>query len=258
MSAPADNPNTYLEKADWYARTVNWAARLKRELPVFIEVFGPPAKGGILDAGCGPCRQAVALAEAGYRVTAIDASEEMLDVGRQHVVQQGAAVECVHMAYADLADRFGPRFDGAYCIGNSLAAAGSRDAVRTAVNNFAGALRAGGRLFIQVLNFPPMRKEQPCLRGPRIVRDGDTTYISSRLFHFEGDCVRVFNVTHFERDGWQSHSHGGVLYPVSPDELTTWCRDAGLAVDHTWGNYTKSPFDPDRSIDCIVVATKTA
>ena len=61
--------------AEWYDRTINWAARLAREIPVLIEMFGPPGEGGLLDAGCGPGHQARELATRGYRVIAADLGE---------------------------------------------------------------------------------------------------------------------------------------------------------------------------------------
>ena len=69
-SQATSDPNMF-ETAEWYDRTVNWDARLRREIPLLCDVFGPPGDGGILDAGCGPGRQAIALADKGYAVTAV-------------------------------------------------------------------------------------------------------------------------------------------------------------------------------------------
>ncbi len=59
--------------------------------------------------------------------------------------------------YATLHQKVGGDFDGVYCVGNSLAAAGSREGAREAMTQFAQCLRPGGRMFVQVLNFAAMR-----------------------------------------------------------------------------------------------------
>jgi 2-polyprenyl-3-methyl-5-hydroxy-6-metoxy-1,4-benzoquinol methylase len=257
MPDPAHAGSAF-DDAEQYDLSINWDARLAREIPVLREAFGPPGAGGILDAGCGTGRQAIALAQAGYRVTAIDASEEMLSLARTRVAEVGVGVAVERLRYEELAQQFGRRFDGMHCVGNSLAAAGNREAARGAIENFANVLRPGGRLFIQVLNFPPMRTHNPCVRGPRITMHGGATYVSSRLFYFEADRCLVTNVTHSHERGWKQHARTGVLYPITPAELTDWCERDGIRVDQLYGSYAREPFDPDRSIDLILVGTAGA
>ena len=71
------------DSAEWYDIGVNWSARLEREIPVLCDVMGPPGEFGVLDAGCGTGRQAVAMVQAGYRVTGQDAAEQMLRVASE-------------------------------------------------------------------------------------------------------------------------------------------------------------------------------
>ncbi len=273
-----------IDGAEWYDRTINWDARLGRELPALTAVFGPPGEGGLIDAGCGTGRQATGLARLGYHVLATDMSDEMLEVaGRiargvpaggpdgspgvrddSHAADgesAGAAsaaarVRFLQSSFADLHERCGGGHDGVLCLGNALAAAGSRDAVSEAVRQFARTLRPGGRLFVQILNFPPMRREHPCVRGPRGVEVDGTEFVSARVFHFDGAVARVSNVTFWKEDGWRMHAGGGTLYPIEPEELRGFCRDAGLTVDECWGSYAREPFDPDRSVDFVLVATR--
>ena len=243
------------DRAEWYDRGINWAARLNREIPVLTEVFGPPATGGILDAGCGTGRQAWALAKLGYRVTGADASEEMLTIARRHATA-GAAVTFVTARYDQLCEQVGDGFDGIYCLGNALAAAGSRGAVRDALAQFSRCLRSGGRLFFQVLNFPRMRSEQPCIRGPRVASVDGVDYISVRHFHFGEDTCQVTNVTLFDDDGWRMRSHSGTLYPVAIDELREWADECSLRIDDVWGSYKREPFTAGKSSELLLFATR--
>lgn len=258
MSDPSSGQrqgDSVFRSAEWYDQSINWEARLGRELPVLMDVFGPPGKGGLIDAGCGTGHQARALAQKGYRVVGADASEEMLDLARRRATAEGLAVDFIEAPYEVMPDKLGGGFDGIYCLGNALAAAGSRDGVAVAIEQFGKCLRPGGRLFVQVLNFPLMREDDPCVRGPRISTVDGQAYISVRQFHFHDERVRVTNITLWHDNGWHQRAHGGWLYPVTLSELTEMCTAAGLAVDKSFGSYARERFDPARSTDLIVTAT---
>lgn len=249
-------PGNLFTSAEWYERTINWAARLAREIPVLVDVFGPPGSGGIIDAGCGTGHQAVALAERGYRVVGSDLSEEMLAIARRTAEGAGATPRFVTAPYAKLHATLGDGFDGLYCLGNALAATGSREGVREAIGQFAACLRTGGRLFVQILNFEPMRATVPCVRGPRVCEVNGVEYISVRQFHFGGEAIQVTNVVIFNDGGWRQHAHSGTLYPITLAEVREWCGEVGLRIDALWGGYERAPFDVERSVDLIVEATR--
>ena len=251
------------ESVDWYDRGINWEARFGRELPLICDVLGPPGSGGVADAGCGTGRHAVALARRGYSVTGIDLSEAMIEAAQHHADESGVEVRLECCPFDELAQRVDRGVDGVICIGNSLAAAGTEQAARQAVHNFAEVLRPGGRLFLQVLNFPPMREEVPCVRGPRVTTVNGVEYVSVRLFDFLPDPasgrhgrVAVTNVTMWHEDTWRQRSHRGTVYPITLDELSRWCEAAGLDVLDTFGAYDRTPFDPAGSVDLILVAER--
>ena len=244
------------DSAEWYDIGVNWSARLKREVLVLCDVLGPPGEFGVLDAGCGTGRQAVAMVQAGYRVTGQDAADQMLRVASERAAAAGVHVPWVGCRFESLHESVTHFFDGVYCIGNSLAAAGSADAVRAAVGNFAAVLRPGGRLFVQIVNFARMRQEHPCVRGPRVSRVGGTEYVSFRVFHFEPESTAVVNITAWNDGEWRQRSHCGRLYPIEIEELERVLADAGMRVDAWYGDYQRRPFDRARSGDLIAVATR--
>ena len=245
------------ESADWYDRGIDWDARLGREIPFLRNVMGPPGQLGLLDAGCGTGRHAVAMAREGYGVVGLDSGQDMLRLAAAHAVGAGAEVRWVRSPYETLADAVGQSFDGVYCIGNSLAAAGNVEAVRQAVGNIAAVLRPGGRLVVHVLNFDAMRAEQPCVRGPRISRVESVEYVSFRVFHFGSSHAEITNVTAWNDGQWRCRSHGGRVYPVGHAELLAWLGDAGLRIDACHADYQRSPFDPACQGDLIVVATRS-
>lgn len=243
-------------RADWYERGIDWPTRLGREIPVLTEVFGSPGEGGILDAGCGPGRHATALASRGYRVVAADADAGMIALAAANAQRAAVAVECVQSTYSALGSATRGLFDGIYCIGNSFAAAGNREACREALLNFAALLRDGGKLFVQVLNFAPLRREEPCVRGPRVSTADGVEYISLRHFTFDADGCRVTNLTVWKEDRWRQYSRSRRLFPVEPEDIRTWCAEAGLRLLGIYGSYARDEFDVERSDDLIFVATR--
>ncbi len=241
-----------------YDQSINWDARIGREIPVIREVLGSPGSGGVLDAGCGTGRQAIALAQSGYKVTGADVSAEMLAVSQEYSDGVGdGLVRFVQTPYSTLFDTAGRGYDGAYCLGNALAAAGTRDGVFEAIGEFGKCLRPGGKLFLQVLNFKPLCDEVPCVRGPRVSRADGVDYVSVREFHRDGERLQVTNISVWREDEtWSKRASCGFLYPITPDEMRAWVGESGFEVDHFWGGYDKSPFDIGTSVDLIVVATR--
>jgi len=241
-----------------YDQSINWDARLGREIPVIREVLGDPGDGGVVDAGCGTGHQALALAQAGYNVVGADMSEQMLAIARDRAASdEEDRIQFVQTPYAALREKVGPDHDGLYCLGNALAAAGTREAVVEAIGQFGQCLRSGGKLFVQILNFKPMCEEVPCVRGPRVSRSDGIEYVSVREFHRDGERLQVTNISLWHEDnGWCKRVNSGYLYPIMPEEMRTLLEENQFVVHHFWGGYDRLPFEVSTSVDLIVVATR--
>jgi len=145
-----------------------------------------------------------------------------------------------------------------YCLGNALAAAGTRAVCRKSVESFSSALCLGGRLFFQILNFRLMRTEKPCVRGPRIATRDGVDYVSVRHFGFFDQTCEVTNITMWNDGKWQQRAHCGTLFPIDVDDVTNWCDASGLRVDGLYGSYARNAFDVTSSTDLILMATRVA
>ncbi len=240
-----------------YDASINWTARIRRERPVLKKVFGPPGDRPILDAGCGPGRQAVALARCRYRVVGVDRSAQMLEFARSAPGGDSSRIQWVRSEFSQLTRRCAGPFAGIYCIGNSLSATGTTAAVRSALRNFAAVLHPTGRLFVQVLNSLPMRETVPCVRGPVHIRTNGTECVRVRMFDFSGSRATVTNINLIRDGEWRVHAMRGRLCVFDAKQLRAWCREAGLRVEEMWGSYAGEPFDPRKSADLIIIARRS-
>ena len=251
---------TFLATAESYDRMVDWDARLRRELPFLLDALGPPGRLGILDAGCGTGRHAVALARRGYRVTAADVSRDMLALARRRAREAGVRVRPVRATFDQIHRRIRRAFDGVFCVGNSLALAGSPDAARSALAAFAGLLRPGGRLLVQVINFEQVREQASrggYVRGPQSVVIDGREFVSCKVFQPTGRRVVLTGITLWKEDGrWQREVVQGTQCPIDAKPLSRWLKAAGFRVLSALGSYAGEPYDAKTSGDLIVVAER--
>ena len=71
------------------------AERTKEDVEKILELLELPAGASVLDCPCGHGRIANSLAERGFRITGIDASEFFLERARADAAERGVEVEYV-------------------------------------------------------------------------------------------------------------------------------------------------------------------
>jgi SAM-dependent methyltransferase len=112
----------------------------------------------ILDCACGIGLLAVGLAEAGFRVTACDASPAMAERTLALANAHGVKVATRVCRWDQLPDQgWQDRFDAVVCVGNSLGHAAGRSGRRAALDGMAGALATGGVLALASRNWEQIR-----------------------------------------------------------------------------------------------------
>jgi SAM-dependent methyltransferase len=141
----------------------------------------------IVDAGCGTGRHAAALAEAGFEVTGIDASPELLEVARRRL-QTLKQVTGTYLRVGDLRS-WQPEqpFDGALCRG-VLGDFIEDDDRQAALDNLARMLRPGGLLVADVRE--PAATRARYEREPIVTRSAEGVFFRSET-HFDGDVMVV-------------------------------------------------------------------
>ena len=120
--------------------------RTQEDVEKILELLEPAPGAEILDCPCGHGRIASVLADRGFRVTGLDASELFLERARADASERGVEVEYVHGDMRDLPWR--ERFDG---LVNWFTSFGyfSDDENKAVLREFHDALRPGGRLVLE-------------------------------------------------------------------------------------------------------------
>jgi SAM-dependent methyltransferase len=136
---------------DDYARTLPKLddRYLEREVRFIEDALGCDKGATILDLGCGPGEQAVALAGRGYEVIGIDLSLAMLARAADEAADKNQRINFLQGDMRDLT--FDDAFDGIYCWGTTF---GYFDDVKNAevIQKIHKALRRGGRFLLDVVN----------------------------------------------------------------------------------------------------------
>lgn len=132
---PLDSAAWYDQHADEYASRTD-AIDLSGEYDRFLAHLPPRAH--ILDAGCGPGRDSAAFLARGYRITALDASIEMVALASRRL---GQAV--LHRRHQDVT--FDRAFDGVWSNASLLHV--PLPELPLALRNYQRALVPGGVLF---------------------------------------------------------------------------------------------------------------
>ncbi|MEB3288192.1 MAG: class I SAM-dependent methyltransferase [Vampirovibrionales bacterium] len=120
-------------KSDWYIDFFDalvadfWQGSIsdactEKEVSFLLKQFGQPETAScLLDLMCGAGRHIPALAEAGFALTGLDVSQDMLQHAKT-ACQNLPSVSFFRADGLDLPSILGetPRYDGAFCLGNSL------------------------------------------------------------------------------------------------------------------------------------------
>jgi SAM-dependent methyltransferase len=204
-----------------------------------VDCLASLAGGGrVLEFAIGTGRVALPLARRGLDVTGIELSADMLAE-----LRRAPGSDLIHAIEGDMATtRVEGEFSLVYLVFNTITNLTTQDEQVACFENAARHLAPGGRFVIEN-GVPALRRLPPGAVGvPFAVTDdyigiddvGDRTHLQiSRSRHF-----------HRTADGTFREFSAPFRY-VWPSELDLMARIAGLALEHRWAGWDRSPFTGD-------------
>jgi SAM-dependent methyltransferase len=250
--------------AEYYDAVINWEKRLAREMPLLEELVRS-AGPRVLVPACGTGGHVAALGERGFSVLGFDADEDAVAFAQQRINHEADAISAaggeakVSLLKMEQAGELGPTYDAAFCLGNALPGISGEGQLLAALKGIAGALRAGGVLLTQNLNYDLRWKEKahwfPLLSGETAKEE----VLLVKFADYEQEAINfhaMFLVREKAGAKWQSHVRSSRQLPLFRNLLAQLLTQAGFGKVGSWGDYAKSPFDPAKSNDLLVAAEK--
>ena len=147
----ANPPPELTDFAGVYDVLYDDAAFRAAQLAFLGQVFGPPP-ARLLDAGCGTGAHLAGLAALGYAVVGLDADLRMAEIAEGKLAVVGQPGRVIRGDLRRLP--FAAAFDGILCLESPLAYLLADAELAAALAEFHRCLRPGGKLIIDVFDYP--------------------------------------------------------------------------------------------------------
>ena len=217
---------------DFLAEHYSWMfgdfdAKVQENKNFFQQIgFEPEANGKALDLGCGPGFQSIALADLGFRVSAVDRCRTLLDELRQR--RGGLNIDIVqgdildYTIYANMG-----QFEVAVCMGDTLTHLQRVREVSALFANVYPVLEQGGRL---ALSFRDLTAE---LEGTdRIVPvKCDDDKLMASLLEYEEQYVNVHDMIFIKTDSaWELKKSGYRKLRINNNQVQDLLQHHGFSL----------------------------
>lgn len=200
----------------------------------------PSDSKAAVDLGAGPGFQSIPLARAGFKVTAVDFSKQLLN----EITEVEKGIEIIEDDILNFAAYAGRNPELILCMGDTLTHLPDKNAVTALINNAHKELTRKGKL---VLTFRDLTFE---LEGPDRfipVRQNDNQIFTCFL-EYQPDYVDVYDMVHRkENGGWTQKISSYKKLKISEETIKTILQDEGFTVDF---------FNKERGLITIIAGKK--
>ncbi|MBN1654807.1 MAG: methyltransferase domain-containing protein [Deltaproteobacteria bacterium] len=226
QARPIKAPRPWWESffSEDYLRTVMPPSppQVSRQCDFILESLGLERGSTILDVGCGLGLHAVELTVRGYLVVGLDLSLPMVTRAAEEAQYRGLKINFLHADIRQI--EFDGAFDAVICMGTTFGFFDD-ESNRDVLSRLHGALKAGGKLLLDVVNRDFAIRSQPNLVW---FQGDDCVCMEESEFNYSTSRLHVKR-TVMQEDGRQSDSEYSIrLYSLH--ELYALLRQEGFRV----------------------------
>lgn len=205
----------------------DFGAKVDANRRFFVSRRIQPEKSGIaVDLGAGPGFQSIPLAEAGFKVLAVDLSRKLLN--ELHDKMGALPITAIHDDMLNFAAHCEAPVELCVCMGDTLPHLENFDQVRLLFKEVYRFLEAGGRF---VLTFRDLTCELTGLdRFIPVQNDADTIFTC--FLEYEEDCVKVHDLVYTRnQDRWELRKSCYRKLRISIDWVVERLKETGFSID---------------------------
>jgi len=250
-----DEASVFHELADVYDALIDWPKRLANEEPFYRHWFERFHVRSVVDVACGVGHHAAMFHQWGLRVEGADISPAMIDRARARFGQSEDLRWIVRGFDAPVQPVL--PFDAAICVGNSLALAPNLETVRTTWRQMFHAVRPGGLVIVQVLNWTRL-PDGPCVwqKCKRVATDHGEKIVVKGVHRCVARGYVDLIIIDANTNALQ-HTESVPLLEWESDEWRHIAQEAGAGQSWLLGDYHGHPYEQGESIDWILVAERS-
>jgi len=166
----------------------------REEVRALIDRFRPAS---VLDAGCATGLTAALFAREGVGAIGLDRSLAMITEARRKYDRSGLSLKFMRGSFERLPKNLNRQFDLVVCLANSITGVGTISNLRKSLSGFRRALKPGGTLVLQALNYEAVREDEILpVRATQQGKVGYLRYARQRGSRQELTVVRLDFSTH--------------------------------------------------------------
>jgi SAM-dependent methyltransferase len=229
----------YVESfVDKWDELIDWDARAESEGGFFIDVLKAHGKQRILDVSTGTGFHSVQLLRAGFDVTSVDGSAEMLIKAFENAKRRNLILNTVQADWRWLNRAIVGKYDAIICLGNSFTHLFDEMDRRRVLAEFYAALRYDGILILDQRNYDAIldvgfdSTHQYYYCGDQVVAEPEYVDPSLARFRYAFPDGSVFHLN---------------MYPLRKNYVRKLITEAGFARVRTYGDFQEhyGEHDPD-------------
>jgi len=241
-----------MKKTDWFTDWFNTsyyhilyknrndedAQLFMRNITKFLQIS---TNSYILDLPCGKGRHSIYLNSLGYKITGADLSENSINYAKNF------ENDSLNFAVKDMRKPLSQSYDAIFNLFTSFGYFENDEDDILVLENIKNGLNEHGVMVLDFLNVVNVKKHLI----PKEIKTVDEI-----TFRIEREIKNGFILKHISfTDKGQDHSYTEKVKYIDLDKFETYFNSVGLKINHIFGDYQLSEFQPESSNRLIIVAS---